>query len=283
MSPSFLPPKLRVLVSWPSLWSFLLFSLPDSSSSRAMPVAAVCPAVDPATPWDLASPRPRSRWSPTPALPSRTLPDVTVPSSSWPRLLTSSSSPRFTRLMVAASPVVSSLTDLPVPVRPFSPRPWPVRPVYPSSPSRVPSSSRCSLASVPPVSVISSARPRRIPPASSSLMRSMPSVVSVVPVSPAATTSASRPSTRSSSRWTVSMAIPALSPLPPPTVPMFSIRPSSVPAVSIVRSPLTFPTSRAVSASLASTPVASPSSPMSTSRPSPVVLPVSLAPSLRTS
>ena len=54
------------------------------------------------------------------------------------------------------------------------------KPVSPSSASAVPTSSKCSSASVPPVSVICSHRPRRTRPASSSSTKSMPSAASAV-------------------------------------------------------------------------------------------------------
>ena len=81
----------------------------------------------------------------------------------------------------------------PVPARPCLPRRSPERPECLSSPWPAPTSSRCSSASVPPVSVTSSRRPRRRLPALFSSMRSMPSESPGIPAMAGATTSGSRP------------------------------------------------------------------------------------------
>ena len=72
------------------------------------------------------------------------------------------------------------------------PAPWRARRVFPSSPSRAPTSSRCSSAWAPRVCATSSCRARRTPPASSSSTRSTPWDATAAPAWAAVTTSASR-------------------------------------------------------------------------------------------
>lgn len=76
--------------------------------------------------------------------------------------------------------------------RPCWPRPSPAKPRCRSSPFPVPTSSRCSSAWAPAVSVTCSNRPRSTRRASSSSTRSMPSVATVAPAWAAVTTSASK-------------------------------------------------------------------------------------------
>eukprot|EP00001_Collodictyon_triciliatum_P076794 13604_6 len=118
--------------------------------------------------------------------------------------------------------------------------------VCPSSPYLALSSLRCSLVSAPPACVICSHRPRRMRPASSSLTKSTLSAASVAPALLVATTSASRPLTRSLPKWMASRAIRASSSLLPPIALTCSIRHCSAPAVLIGVSLLTCRTSRAV-------------------------------------
>ena len=66
-----------------------------------------------------------------------------------------------------------------VPVRPCSPKPLPAKPRCRSSPFPVPTSSRCSLVSVPPACVTCSSRRRSTHRASSSSMKSTPSAATV--------------------------------------------------------------------------------------------------------
>ncbi len=81
---------------------------------------------------------------------------------------------------------------LPAPARRCSRAPSPARPTCRSSPSRAPTSSRCSSASAPAACATCSSRPRRTRPASSSSTRSTRSAAIAAPASAAATTSASR-------------------------------------------------------------------------------------------
>jgi len=92
----------------------------------------------------------------------------------------------------------------PVPARPCWPRPSPARPKSPSSPSRAPTSSRCSSASAPRGYGTCSSRPRSTPPASSSSTRSMRWAATAAPVWGVGTTSVSRPSTSCWWRWMAS-------------------------------------------------------------------------------
>ncbi|WP_328702753.1 ATP-dependent metallopeptidase FtsH/Yme1/Tma family protein [Belnapia mucosa] len=65
---------------------------------------------------------------------------------------------------VAARPRVSSWWDRPGPARPCSPVPWPAKRASPSSPSRVPSSWRCSSASAAPAFATCLPKRARPPP-----------------------------------------------------------------------------------------------------------------------
>ncbi len=103
-------------------------------------------------------------------------------------------------------------------------RQWPARPACPSSAVPALNLSRCLSASAPAACAISLNRPRRIRPASSSSMKSTRSAVIAAPDWAAATTSVSRRSTRSWSRWTASTARPTSSSSQPPTDPTFWIR-----------------------------------------------------------
>jgi hypothetical protein len=80
----------------------------------------------------------------------------------------------------------------------------PAKPRSRSSRSPAPTSSRCSSAWARPACATCSRTPRRTRPASSSSMKSTRSAASAAPAWAAATTSASRPSTRCWSRWTAS-------------------------------------------------------------------------------
>ena len=99
----------------------------------------------------------------------------------------------------------------PAPARRCSRAPSPVRPESRSTRSPVPTSSRCSSASVPPEFATCSNRRSRTPPASSSSTRSTPSAAIAAPAWAAVTTSASRPSTSCWWRWTASTRRPTSS------------------------------------------------------------------------
>ena len=113
-------------------------------------------------------------------------------------------SPRSSRPSAPRSPRACCSTARPAPARPCWPAPSPARPACRSTRSPAPTSSRCSSASAPPASATCSSRPRRTPRRSSSSTRSTPSAATAAPAWAAATTSASRPSTSCSSRWTAS-------------------------------------------------------------------------------
>lgn len=87
----------------------------------------------------------------------------------------------------AGSPKVSFWWVLREPVKPFSPRPWPVRQAFPSSAFPVLISWKCSSAWALPVSVTFSPRRKRTLPVSSSSTRSMPWPDAAEPVWEAAT------------------------------------------------------------------------------------------------
>lgn len=93
----------------------------------------------------------------------------------------------------ASMPKGILLVGPPEPARPCWPRPWQANPTFPSSPSPVRSSWRCSWAWVLPRCATCLSRPRKKRPASYSLMRSTPLVRSATAASLAATMSASRP------------------------------------------------------------------------------------------
>mmetsp|Transcript_34954 Transcript_34954/g.109282 ORF Transcript_34954/g.109282 Transcript_34954/m.109282 type:complete len:213 (+) Transcript_34954:757-1395(+) len=207
-----------------------------------------------------------------------TLLELTEPRLSSRRLFSSSRSPRGSLRSELASPVVSSSRAPPELVRPSLPALLLERPVFLSSPSPALSSSRCLLVWELPGFATSSPRPRRTPLASSSSMRSTPLAVSAELVSLEETTRGSRPSIRSSLRWTASRATPELSSSLPPTEPMFLTLLSFVLAASTEGLLSTSLTSLDVLPSLVSTPAASPSAMTSTSTRSLAVPPASPVP-----
>ncbi len=79
------------------------------------------------------------------------------------------------------------------PARPCSPAPLPAKPTFRSSPSRAPTSLKCSSVSVRRAFVTCSSRPRRMHLASSSSTKSTPWVAIVALASAAATTNVNRP------------------------------------------------------------------------------------------
>jgi cell division protease FtsH len=81
---------------------------------------------------------------------------------------------------------------LPAPARRCSRAPSPAKRTFPSSPSRAPTSSRCSWAWALPACATCSIKRRRTRPASSSSMKSTPSAATEARALAAATTSASR-------------------------------------------------------------------------------------------
>ena len=87
----------------------------------------------------------------------------------------------------------AALRHPPAPERRCSPARSPVRPAFPSSRSRAPTSSRCSSASAPLASATSSSRPSRTPLHHLHGPRSTPSAATAGLASAAGTTSASRP------------------------------------------------------------------------------------------
>ena len=127
------------------------------------------------------------------------------------RSSSSSSIRRNSRRSARASPRACCCSDRRAPARRCWPARSPARPAFRSSRSPARTSSRCSSASARRACATSSSRPRSPRPASSSSTRSTRSAASAAPAWAADTTSASRPSTSCSSRWTASIRTPASS------------------------------------------------------------------------
>ena len=188
---------------------------------------------------------------------STTSPASTRPRRSSPRSSTSSSRPRSTSGSAPASRAGCCCRARPERARRCWRRPSRARRACRSSRSRPRSSSRRSWAWAPRECATSSSRPRT-PPRRSSSSTSWTRSAAPAPAaaaSPAAgTTSASRPSTRSSPRWTASRPATAWWCSAPPTAPRSSTRPCCARAASTAAWPSSRPTSTAARRSSRCTP-----------------------------
>ena len=178
---------------------FIIGSAPPSSTSSAARPGARCRGS-----CRSAAPRPRCSAATGPRPPSPTSPATPGSSRRSARSSTSSRRRAASRRSGRRSPRASCWSAPRAPARRCWPAPSPARPACRSCRSPARTSWRCSSASAPAGSATSSRPPasRRRP--SSSSTRSTPSAASAAPAWAAGTTSASRPSTRCSPRWTAS-------------------------------------------------------------------------------
>mmetsp|Transcript_809 Transcript_809/g.1491 ORF Transcript_809/g.1491 Transcript_809/m.1491 type:complete len:214 (-) Transcript_809:867-1508(-) len=161
---------------------------------------------------------------------------------------------KSSRAWAARSPRARCWWALRAPVRRCWPAPSRVRLACPSSPSPVPTLSRCSWASVPAVCATCSSRRKRTRPASSSSTKSTPWAGPVALATVAAMMSVSRRLTSCWWKWTASRPTRASSSSRQPTAPTYSIPRCCARAASTARFRCRIPTSRAANAFLASTP-----------------------------